>query len=75
MCRCGRRMAAGIFTGSYKFSAGRHPRHAAVNDIIKRGVQCAGILSILESVGVDRGEGTSPNGIPVFPLSNGRSLC
>ena len=35
MCRCGWRIdARGLHGLSYKFSAGRHPRHAALNDII-----------------------------------------
>ena len=31
--------------------------------------------SILELVGVDRWDGKRPDGITVFPLSNGKSLC
>ena len=43
MCRSDRRMAArGLHGLSCKFSAGRHPRHAVVNDIIKQSLQSAG---------------------------------
>ena len=75
MCRCGRRMdEKGLHGLSCKFSAGRHPRHAAVNGIIKRSLRSAEVPSILEPVGVDRGDGKRPDGITVFPFSNGRSL-
>ena len=55
MCRCDRGMdAKGLHGLSCKFSAGRHPRHAALNDIIKRSLQSAKVPSILEPVGVDK---------------------
>ena len=51
MCSCSRRMDARDLHGlSCKFRAGRLPRHAALNDIIKRGLQSAGVPSILEPV-------------------------
>ena len=76
MCRCGRRMdARGLHGLSCKFSVGRHPRHAALNDISKRGLQSVGVPSILEPEGVNRGDGKRPDGMTVFPFSNGRSLC
>lgn len=75
-CRCGRRMdARGLHGLSCKYSAGRHPRHAALNDVIRRGLQSAGIPSVLEPPGVDRGDGKRPDGITVFPFSNGKGLC
>jgi hypothetical protein len=75
-CRCGRMMdSRGLHGLSCKFSAGRHPRHAALNDVIRRALQSAGIPSILEPVGVDRGDGKRPDGLTVFPFSNGRCLC
>ena len=39
------------------------------------GLQSAGVPSILEPVRVDKGDGKRPDGITVFPFSNGRSLC
>ena len=48
MCLCGQRMVAR-----------GHPRHAALNDIIKRGIQSARASSVLEPVGVDRGDDKS----------------
>ena len=43
--------------------------------IIKRGLQSAGVLSIMEPVRVDRGGGKRPDGIILFLFSNERSLC
>ena len=75
-CRCGRLMdAKGIHGLSCKYSAGRHPRHAALNDVVRRALKSAGIPSILEPVGIDRGDGKRPDGISVFPFSNGKCLC
>ena len=42
---------------SCKKSAGRFPRHAALNDVIKRALSSAGVPSILEPVGLDSGQG------------------
>ena len=75
-CRCGRQMdARGLHALSCKYSAGRYPRHAALNDVIKRALQSAGLPSVLEPVGVDRGDGKRPDGITVFPFANGKCLC
>ena len=53
----------------------RHPRYAALNDIIKRSLQSAGVPSILELVGVDWRYGKRPEDIiTVFSFSNGRCL-
>ena len=54
--------------------ADRHPRHAALNDVVKRALQRVGLPSVLEPPGLDRGDGSRPDGITVFPLSQGRSL-
>ena len=75
-CRCGREMdARGLHGLSCRFSAGRHPRHAVLNDVIRRALQSAGIPSVLEPVGIDRGDGKRPDGLTVFPYSNGKCLC
>ena len=75
-CRCGQRMdVRGLHGLSCRFSAGRHPRHAALNDVVRRALKSAGIPSIMEPVGVDRGDGKRPDGLTVFPFSNGKSLC
>ncbi len=76
ICRCGQGMDAhGLHGLSCRYSAGRHPRHAALNDVVKRALQSAGLPSVLEPVGIDRGDGKRPDGITVFPYKTGKSLC
>ena len=71
-CRCGGRMdSRGLHGLSCKYSAGRFPRHTAMNDVIKRALQKAGLPSVLEAPGLDRGDGSRPHGITVFPFSGG----
>ncbi|KAF0288994.1 Ubiquitin carboxyl-terminal hydrolase 2 [Amphibalanus amphitrite] len=55
-------------------SAGRLPRHAQLNDVVRRGLASAGIPSILEPVGLDRGDGKRPDGLTLFPYSGGMCL-
>ena len=54
---------------SCRYSAGRFPRHSAMNDVVKRALQKAGLPSVLEPPGLDRGDGSRPDGITVFPFS------
>ena len=60
---------------SCQFNEGRHPRHGAINDIICRALKSAGLASIMEPVGLSRDDGKRPNGISIFPFSNGKALC
>ena len=55
-------------------SEGRHPRHAAVNDIIHRTLSSAGIPSRLEPPGLSRSDGKRPDGVTLVPWSLGRPL-
>ena len=74
-CRCGANIDEfGLHPLSCRLSAGRFPRHAALNDIIKRGLEAAGFPSQLEPVGLDRGDGKRPDGITLFPFKNGKAL-
>ena len=67
-CRCGREVdSLGHHSLSCVYSAGRNPRHAALNDIVKRAFATAGIPSHLEPRGLDRGDGRQPDGVTVFP--------
>ena len=46
----------GLHPLSCRFSAGRFPRHASINNIIKRSLDTAGLHSILEPVCLDLGQ-------------------
>ena len=74
-CKCG---ATADSLGHHQLSChrdpGRLPRHAALNDIIKRGLAAAGVPALLEPRGLDRGDGRRPDGITIMPFSDGRSL-
>ena len=53
-CRCGWRMDSRNLHGlSCKYSAGRFPSHSAMNDVIKRELHKAGLLSVLEEFGLE----------------------
>ena len=74
-CRCGAIVDRyGLHPLSCRFSAGRLPRHSALNDIIKRALSSAGFNAVLEPVGLDRGDGKRPDGMTVFPFSRGKCL-
>ena len=74
-CRCGAIVDRyGIHPLSCRFSAGRLPRHSALNDIIKRTLSSAGFNVVLEPVGLDGGDGKRPDGMTVFPFSRGKCL-
>ena len=74
-CSCGGRMdRRGLHSLSCKYSAGRFPRHSAMNDVIKRALQKAVLPSVMEPPGLVRGDGSRPDGISVFPFSGDRSL-
>ena len=74
-CRCGGRMdSRGLHGLPCKYSAYRFPRYSAMNDVIKRALQKTGLPSVSEPPGLDREDGSRPDGITVFPFSGGRSL-
>ena len=75
-CKCGRNVDEyGFHLLSCQFNEGRHPRHGAINDIICRALKSAGLASIMEPVGLSRTDGKRPDGISIFPFSNGKALC
>jgi len=75
-CRCGGTVdALGLHPLSCRQSAGRFPRHKAINDIVKRALDAAGMHAILEPAGLDRGDGKRPDGITTFPFANGKCLA
>ena len=68
-CRCDGSMdSRGLHGLSCKYSAGHFPRHLAMNDVVKRALQKACLPSVLELPGLDRGDGSRPDGITVFPF-------
>ena len=64
----------GLHLLSSRYSAGRFQRHLALKDIVKRVLDATGTHSVLEPVGLDRGDGRRPDGITVFPFLQGNSL-
>ena len=52
---------------SCRFSKGRHSRHAAINDSIKRSLACAKVPSHLEPTGLYRSDGKRPDGATIVP--------
>ena len=74
-CRCGATVQTdGLHPLSCHFSAGRFPRHSVIN-IIKRSLDTAGLHSILEPVGRDRGDGRRPHGVTSFAFKDGKALA
>ena len=59
---------------SCRRSEGRHPRHAALNEIIHHSLSSAHIPSRLEPSGVYRTDGKRPDGISMVPWRHGRVL-
>ena len=59
---------------SCRFSKGRHPCHAGVNNVIKRSLDAAQIPSHLEPSDLYRLDGKRPDGASVVPWKEGRAL-
>ena len=59
---------------SCRFSKGRHSRHAALNDIIKRSLESAKVPCHLEPTGLYRSDGKTPDGASVVPWRGGKVL-
>ena len=55
-------------------SLGRHPRHMAINDIIKRSLASAKVSAHLEPAGICRSDGKRPDGATIMPWKSGRVL-
>ena len=76
VCVCGTQVdARGIHGLACKKSAGRHPRHSELNDIICRALQRAQIPSTKEPVGLSRSDGKRPDGLTLIPWERGRCLA
>ena len=74
-CICGAEVdCSGIHGLACRKSAGRHMRHNAVNDLIKRALASADIPALLEPKSLSRDDGKRPDGLTVLPWANGRCL-
>ena len=61
-CKCGTTVDTfGTHPLLCRFSAGRIPRHSALNDVVRRGLSASGIPSMLEPSGLDCGDGNRPD--------------
>ena len=75
-CRCGATVQSdSLHPLSCRFSAGRFPRHSAINNIIKISLDSIGLHTIIEPVGLGRGEGRRPDGVTSFPFKCGKELA
>ena len=74
-CVCGEQVdSSGTHGLACRKSAGRHMRHNAVNDLIKKALSSANIPSLLEPNSLCRNDGKRPDGLTVLPWANGRCL-
>ena len=67
-CICGQTVEVyGHYGLSCKRSRGRHARHCSLNDAIPMSLGSAHVTSVLEPVGLNRGDGKRPDGLTIFP--------
>ena len=75
VCVCGQRVDKFGHHGlSSKKSRGRHARHSSLNDAVQRALGSAHVTSVLEPVGLDRGDGKRPDGLTIFPWKCEKAL-
>ena len=65
----------GLHGLSCRKSQGRHSRHAAINELIRRALASARVPSHLEPSGTSRVDGKRPDGATVMPWKCGRALA
>ena len=74
-CHCGEAVDKYGHHGlSCSRSAGRIPRHANLNGIIRRAFVTAGVPALLEPNGLVRDDGKRPDGMSLLPWKMGRTL-
>ena len=74
-CTCGTNVdILGRHGLSCQKSAGRHPRHSHVNDLVKRALNSANHAARLEPRGLLADSDLRPDGITTFPYKQGKSL-
>ena len=59
---------------SCRYSGGRIPRHAAVNETIRLALVSGGVPAVLEPAGVCRDDGKRPDGMSLIPWWKGLPL-
>ena len=59
---------------SCRFSKGRHPRHGALNDVVRRSLKAEKIPAHLEPSDIHRSDGKRPDGTSIVPWMSGRVL-
>ena len=75
-CHCGEQVDAfGIHSFVCKRAPGRIARHQALNEVIARAFQSAGIPSTKEPNGLSRSDGKRPDGLTLIPWQGGKPLC
>jgi len=75
MCVCGMQVnGSGVHVLACRKSAGRHIRHHAVNDLIKRALASAIVPSVLEPNLLSRDDVKRPDGLTVLRWANSRCM-
>ena len=75
-CTCGVPVdARGTHGLACKRSAGRHPRHGLLNDVVWRAMLRAQVPSCKEPAGLSRSDGKRPDGVSLIPWSRGRCVA
>ena len=75
-CTCGVLMDThGTHGLACKRSAGHHPRHGLLNDVVWRAVMSAQVPSCKEPAGLSRSDGKRPDGVSLIPWSRGRCVA
>jgi len=74
-CVCGANVDVfGTHGLSCRRSGGRIPRHAAVNETVRRALVSGGVPAVLEPVGVCRDDGKRPDCMSLIPWRQGLPL-
>lgn len=75
VCLCGVQVdARGTHGLACTRSAGRHPRHSQLNEVVWRALQRAQIPAMKEPSGLSRTDGKRPDGVTMIPWMRGRCL-
>ena len=74
-CVCGKMVSIDGRHGlSCKYSSGRHARHSALNEIVKKALNSAHIPAVREPPGLCRRDGKRPDGLTLVPWAHGKCM-